>query len=144
MDSRSEINKIIKEPTLYDRTTDDHCPDLEDVDRYFQYDQWVFLGVYCEEKIIGLYYVHDSRWGPKIHYQVLPAYQQYAYWPCVRATKWFASVYGDLYTEIPTLYPNVIAFAEKVGFKRVTTMKNEHLKNGVEYDNVVLQYKWAA
>jgi len=46
--------------------------------------------------------------------------------------------YTHLLSYIPSLYMNVIKFAEKVGFVLQSTIPSSYLKHGVQYDTMIL------
>ena len=136
-----EINIIIKNDWIYDRTTDDRCPGKDLLNTFFPYDEWDFYGGYIDNQIFGLVYVHESEYGPMVHIQVLPEFREHALEFAIITRDLIISDYGELWAQIPTLYQDVLHFSRKVGFKDVKIKEKSYLKNGIKYDEHVLVYR---
>lgn len=136
-----EINKIVLDDWIYDRCSDDNCPDKEKIRDKNLYKDWFCVGCYQEENIIGLIGIHNSEHGPKIHIHMLKAYREHALKFATQTVKGLISIYGEFWAEIPKLYPDVLKFSEKVGFKEVRLIKNNYLKNGQLHDVHLMRYR---
>ena len=128
---KEDIDRIIYDPDLYDRASDDFCPP---VDKFEMNYAAHFIGGYVDSKIASLFIVH----GKKMHFMVLKGFRKHArdlldasfeMWP------------HSVYVEIPSLYKAVINFARKYGFRQVRVDESMHLKNGRLYDLHTLVYE---
>lgn len=123
-----DIKKVLCHPEIYRCISDDYCPESSEFEPPLSAR---YIAGYVDGDIIGLMIYHNMKEGLKCHIQVLPEYRkEYA--------REFAEMVlvkdVDVYSEIPACYPNVIRFAKSFGFKEIGTIKDSHLKNGVNYD----------
>lgn len=125
--SLEEIDSIIKDNDIYESISDDRCPPKEDFK--MPYEDFKFLGVYLKKKIIGLMIIEDDN---RVHYQVLPEHRK----ECADegARKCLLLLQRPIFAEIPTLYPNVVGFVKKHGFKKFKKIDRTLLKGGQSYD----------
>jgi hypothetical protein len=123
------IKKILLEPEIYDRISDDLCPP---VDKFEPPLNVVYLAGFVDAEIIGLMiydYVNEQL---KCHLQVLKKYRAYA-------NQFARMAFGEvknasIIAEIPTCYPEVIRFAQELGFNQVGKIEKARLKHGSWYD----------
>lgn len=81
--------------------------------------------------------IYTKKDGWFCHFQVLPeARKNYADEFAKRSLKWFwKSISADnIQADIPEIYPNVIKFAEKQGFKHKKTLEKSYVKNSTVYN----------
>lgn len=128
-----EIKSILLDDEIYDRITDDFCPDKED---YVLYKQAKFIGGYVDGKIVGLVIHHDRE----IHMQVLKQFRREHKRDLLHQA--IELIDDDrIYAEIPALFPSVIEFAKQEGFKEDKIIKDCYLKNGKTYDTHIMVYE---
>ena len=135
----TDIKAVLCNPAIYDTITDDNCPNIEDFEQPIN-DEYLYVGGYVDNEIIGLMVYHEYLDGNKCHVQVLPEHR-----------KEHAKQFGEqslqyrgtrpLYAEIPDLYKNVLDFAILNDFKVIKRIDNGFIKNGVNYTVNVLRYK---
>ncbi len=123
-----EAEKVLFDPEIYDRISDDLCPltvDLPDID---------YWGGYIGDELASITIYHPFRDGLKIHFHVLKPYRSMA-----RHLLDISLLYeGPIYVEIPTKYQSVINFAKNAGFTEIERRFNSYCKNGKLYDKVLL------
>lgn len=122
---REDIDRVLFDDDIYDRTTDDNCPPKEDVN--IPYDLALYVGGYVNGRIASLYIVH----GDKMHFMVLKGCRAHARELLEESIRFHPQ---RVYCEIPALYMSVINFAKKNGFTETKINKNKHLKNGKLYN----------
>lgn len=121
-----EASEVLNDPWVYDRITDDHCPE-----KMKEYPSDAFyVGGYINHKLVAVSIVHLFELGYKFHYQVLKAYRKYARFLMDESLEIILPIFKKLYCEIPSCYPSVINFAKKSGFREIEVKDNSHLKNG--------------
>jgi len=135
----TDIKAVLCNPAIYDTITDDNCPNIEDFEPPIN-DEYLYVGGYVDNEIIGLMVYHEYLDGNKCHVQVLPEHR-----------KEHAKQFGEqslqyrgtrpLYAEIPDLYKNVLDFAILNDFKVIKRIDNGFIKDGVNYTVNVLRYK---
>lgn len=129
--TKQEIDRIIYDPEIYDRISDDNCPKLYD----FKMDYSAhFIAGHVGESLASLFIVH----GEKMHYMVLKPQRRHAKELLDASFKLWPY---PVYVEIPSFYRSVINFAKKYGFTQTSIEKNAHLKNGRAYDVHTLRYE---
>ena len=127
--SEAEFYSIIFDNEIYDRISDDHSPAKEDF--RINLDDYKIFGFFLGKKIIGIL-TQDNK--DYIHLQVLKSYRKdYA---SIGLRTCLDKLKGDIFCEIPTLYKNVIDFAEMHGFKKWHIEKDSYLKNRLLYDKI--------
>jgi hypothetical protein len=135
---REEIDKIIKNEWVYDRTTDDRCPGKDLLHTFFPYDECKFYGCYLDS-IIGLIYVHPDKYGAMAHIQMLPDKTKFGFEFAEKClTDFLHPSFGRIWAEIPDRYPDVLAFTKKLGFIEFERLSQSHCKKGSFYDATVL------
>jgi hypothetical protein len=121
---------LIKEVigSVYDEVTEDGDPEFEDYTPSVE--GRLYLAGYVNGDVIGIvvYCYHADR--TMIHIMVRPEFR--ARYAGVLARKALRERQGTIFTEIPDLYPNVIEFAKRFGFK-VIDRSDTCFKKGVEY-----------
>lgn len=141
---RDTIKSILCHPDVYKTISDDLCPASED----YEVDYNALYIV--DEKPVGCFILHQngsSDWW--CHVQVLPQYRQdYAY-NFGRAVLSFAfdniPHCQKLLAQIPTKYPNVLKFAQRMGFEKEGINRHSYLKGGKWFDQYYLglrREKW--
>lgn len=127
--SNEEVFEILLDDEIYDRIADDKSPDKEDFK--INLNEYKNLGIFLKNKIIGLLMQEKNSY---IHFQMLKPYRkEYASKGLKDCLKQLDS---SVFCEIPSLYMDVIGFAEKHGFKRFSTEKKTYLKGGFLYDKI--------
>jgi hypothetical protein len=134
-----EIKLVLCNPVIYDAISDDDSPSLEDYETPIN-DDYLYIGAYVDNKIIGLMVYHKFLNGNKCHIQVLPDFRE-KYAKDIGEQVLTFRGHSPLYAEIPDLYPNVLRFALHNKFKVVGIRKNDYKKHGKTYDIKVLEYK---
>lgn len=133
--------EVLNDPWVYDRITHDDSP--ASVDEYPA--DAFYVGGYVNGKLVAVSIVHlfdiSEVVGYKFHYQVLPSYRRYARVLLYEALTIILPIFKRLYVEIPTLYPSVINFARKAGFREVSVTRDSFLKNGHIYDRKLMVMK---
>jgi hypothetical protein len=134
-----DIKRVLCNPSIYDTITDDNSPNIKDFEPPIN-DEYLYIGGYVENKIIGVMIYHEYLDGNKCHVQVLPEHR-----------KEHAKEFGEqslkhrgtrpLYAEIPDLYKNVLDFALLNDFKVIKRIDSGFIKNGENYTVNVLRYK---
>ena len=132
------VKQVLTHPEIYPRITEDGAPPREE---YNPPGKAIFVGGFLGDEIIGLMIYHKDTavvWG--CHVQVLPDYRDYAFDFGKQALDWLKEMTNakKVTAQIPVLYPDVIRFAEKHGFKNEGTNKQSYLKNGQLTDKVYL------
>lgn len=130
--SIDDICIILYDDEIYDRVTDDNCPKKEDFNLP-DISNIDVLGGYIDNKIVGLFMVHDS----KLHFMVLKKHRKYARSFLQKCLKLYEK---PVYCEIPVLYNCVINFAKKSGFKLIAILKDAHTKNNKKFNVYKLLY----
>ena len=136
--SREDIEAVMFDDEIFDRTNDDFAPRKEDCNIFnADLSGFYFIGGYVDGKIASLFIVHDER----MHYWVLKDHRVHArklldvsfdIWP------------HRVYVAIPDLYRSVINFAKNYGFVETKIEDASYLKNGQYYNTYYLEYDpWA-
>ena len=125
-----EIKDVILNGWIYDRITDDACPDTFEP----PLDGVEYLGAYHNGKIVGLGIYHDEDGKQKFHFQMLPRFRHLAGFALKKMMR------KGSFVEIPDIYPDVIKFAMRCGFHMKQRNLNAHQKNGVLSDTFILEY----
>lgn len=132
------IKSILTHPDIYPVISSDLAPNPEDYEPTIKGN--VFLVGRVDDVPIALFILYPcndvTAW---CHVQVLPEYRkEYAYKFGLAAIAYAWDLLGvsKLVAQIPAIYPNVIAFAERCGFKREGVNTKSHLKDGKLVDCV--------
>tara|TARA_R110000772_G_scaffold64173_4_gene143483 strand:+ start:213 stop:659 length:447 start_codon:yes stop_codon:yes gene_type:complete len=136
-----DIKAILCNPAIYDTITDDNSPELSEFEPPLT-NEYLYVGGYINNKIIGLMVYHKYLDGNACHVQVLPKHRkEHAIKFGEQVLKFKGTL--PLYAEIPDLYKNVLSFALLNKFKVINIKKNDYIKNGKTYNVNVLEYtKW--
>lgn len=115
--------KIILQPDLYDRISDDHCPPADTV----EIPTWPYYLGTVDGAPASLFVAHSG----KIHYMVAKSYRRQAriLWYLSEA----AANMERMYCEIPSRYMDTINFARHVGFTQTDISAPRYLKHGRLY-----------
>jgi hypothetical protein len=136
-----EIKAVLCHPAIYDTISGDDAPLIDEFEPPVT-DEYLYIGGYVNDKIIGVMVYHKYLDGNECHVQVLPEYRKEH---AIKFGEQSLSFRGTLplYAEIPDLYKNVLAFALLNNFKVIDVRENEYIKNGETYNVNVLEYtKW--
>jgi hypothetical protein len=138
IDNVDDIKAVLCNPAIYDTINDDNSQNIEDFEPPIS-DEYLYIGGYADDKIIGLMVYQQYLDGNECHVQVLPEHR-----------KEHAKEFGEqslkfrgtqpLYAEIPDLYQNVLNFALLNNFKVIKRVDAGFIKNGVKYTVNVLRY----
>jgi len=136
----SEIKRVLFDPDIYNRISDDTTPELKDFlklikENNYKFDTKNYCGFYLDNKIIGLADNEDSDF----HYQILKKYRHKYAKECLKlAISYFNK---PLSCKIPTLYKEVINFALNNGFVEVCKLNLFYIKNNTKYNYIKLCLK---
>lgn len=125
-----EAADVLNDPWVYDRITSDFSP--KSVDDYPR--DTIYLGGYANGSLVSVFNVHLFELGYKIHFQTLRPYLLCARELFEQALDYIMPTLKKVYCEIADLYPSVINFARKSGFREVQVNEQSFLKNGRWYD----------
>lgn len=139
INDRESINKVLKNPDIYDVISSDGCPDACDMEFPIN-DDYQYIAGFVGGEIIGILVYHSYKDGRECHVQVLP---EYRFDFAIEFGKQALKFKGDLplYAEIPEKYKNVLAFAKANKFEIIGEHSDKYIKNGVEYPVKILKYK---
>jgi len=134
--NEKDIRRVLCHPEIYDTISDDNAPHPDKFKIPFY--GYQYIGGYVNSEIIAVMVYHGYRDGQKCHVQVLPEFRDE-----------YAASFGEqslqfkgnqpLYAEIPDLYKNVLDFSFKFGFKIIDTLKDDYIKNGINYNMNILR-----
>ena len=129
-----EAAKVILDPEIYDRITDDNSPQLTELDlAKLGVD---YFGGYVDDKIVAVTTFERFREGVKVHFQVLKDYRHYAR---DLLEKSLSGQSGAVYAHIPACFMTTINFAKHQGFKLVNIEPKCYLKYGANHDRHLLK-----
>jgi len=130
--TEEEIETVLCDDEIYDRISDDDCPAKEDFE--IPFNAVDFFSAKVNDKLAGVIVMH----GDKIHFNILKKHRKDAEYifECFNQ-----SWRKNMVAEVPSLYPDVLGFAKKVGFDEVEVVKNDYKKNGKLYDCHKLKYE---
>lgn len=136
--SMDDIKAVILDPEIYDKASDDNCPernefDLENLLESSE-EPHNFIGGYIDGQIAALCDLHNGE----IHYEVLKPYRKYArlIWQKIINNYDVKGV-----ARVPIIHKSMINFAKKAGFREGGIVKNAYLKNNNLYDIQILIYR---
>lgn len=130
--TEEDILKIITQPEMYDRMSNDYDPPLFEF-VFKKFGDWI--GGYVNGEIASLYWVHDFN---QMHFMVDKGYREYA-----RDLFYHSqNAWGlPVFCVIPDLYKTTINFAKKAGFTIIKKNKNSFKKNGKIYNEIIMELK---
>lgn len=128
-----EAANVLDEPEIFDRITDDTCPEAIEWP-----DTCTYYGGYVDGELASVSVVHETERGRQFHFQVLRPFREYKDELATQALDYFGV---PLWCEIPDLYPQVYKIARRFGFREVEVMKDHYLKNGERYDSRILELR---
>lgn len=126
-----EIESIYFDDEIFDRISDDNTQGFKGVS--LPWGKYLMIGGYLNNKIISLVHIHLDG---QLHFATLKDYRLHAKEALERSLE---KVGFDTWVEIPLLYKSVINFAKKMGYKERGLSSKKHLKNGKEYDKLILE-----
>ena len=133
-----EIDKIITDNWVYERTRDDSYPGKDLLPEIYPYTECDFFGCYLDE-IIGFICAHPSEHGTMVHIHMLKEFKQYGFEFAEKTLEnYLHPLYGRVWAVVPDLYPDVLKFTKKLGFVEHKRIKESLLKDGVNYDGTIL------
>ena len=125
-----EIWETISEDTA---TIDNNIPDVIN-------DMW--LAIYADKKVIGVCHLHQKYLNTvQAHIQILKRHREFSISAGECIIKWIKTntEYKNIYTEVPSLYSNVIAFLKNYNFKEVGEIKDCYTKEQKTYNTYIYQ-----
>lgn len=135
---RKDIEAILKHPVIYDAISDDYSPILEKFTAPIN-DKYRYIGGYVNNKIIALMVYHSFMDGNTCHVQVLPEYRHKHALQFGQQSLLYRGN-DPLYAQIPSLYENVLAFAESFGFQVFDKRLADYRKDGKQYDTYIMRF----
>jgi RimJ/RimL family protein N-acetyltransferase len=135
--TKEEILMVMTHPDIYDCICEDGGPNSDG----WNPDDSLYLSGYAENKLIGVVNVHQrGKVLAQAHIQVLPEHRKrYSDLFMRECLNWFFDEYEmRVMVEIPEIYPNVIAFVERHGFKEDGRIPQSYVKNSKICDTVIL------
>lgn len=118
---------------FFEQATDDYSPETIIIP-----DSVLSLGKHVDGRLIAVSCYHTFMDGLKLHLYILPEYRME--W-ARRLAKTSLSVMSPIYIETPTLYPKVINFALKSGFRLIETKPDLYRKHGFDYAVKLMVYE---
>lgn len=117
-ESVEEVDKILRDPELFDRISED---DVKDYETPFDGHQR-YMMIMKDDLAIGVWNLYPlNSVTLNIHCNMLKDYREYNEEAGVLLFTWFLAdcpkQYQKLNTEIPTIYASVYHYAKKFGFK---------------------------
>lgn len=133
VDCKDSARRVILHPDIVATIAED------DVEWTELPDGPIYLTGFVGNDIIGCFIIERrSRATAAVHVQVLPDYRKdYAecFGRAVLDWTWANTSLEKLTAEIPVIYPNVLAFAERMGFEQEGLNRKCFWKNGVLNDS---------
>lgn len=127
---RVEAARVILDPEIYDRISNDKCPE------YFELPDIPYWGGYVNGELASLNIEGEFRDGIKIHFQVLKNYRKHARELLEISIK---DIDYPIYAEIPTCFQSTINFALKAGFRTIEIKPENYLKYGKLHDRYLMR-----
>ena len=132
-----EIKSVLCHPEIYPCISQDGNPTA---DEYEPPMNVRYVGGYVDGVIMGIMIYHPYKDGLKCHVQVLPAFRE-------KYAKEFGRIvlnFGEaknaiIYADIPTCYPNVLAFAKGFGFEITGSIKDNYIRDGQSFDAITMR-----
>lgn len=134
-----EIRTVLCNAVIYDTISADGDVEASEFTPPIN-DDYLYIGGYVDNNIIGLLIYHKYLNGCECHVQVLPDYRKdYAKEFGEQALRFKGTL--PLYAEIPDLYQNVLKYALSNGFEIIKKIDDGFVKNGVKHLVNILKYK---
>jgi hypothetical protein len=132
-----EIKSVLCHPVIYPCISQDGNPEPSEFEPPMTAK---YIGGYLDGKIIGIMIYHPHKDGLKCHIQVLPEFRK-------EYSKEFGRIalnFGEaknaiIYADIPTCYPNVLSFAQGLGFEETGSIKDDYVRDGQYYDAITMR-----
>ncbi len=132
------VLEILTHPEIYPNISDDLSPPVEDFSLDMLNGHEYLVGFV--DKPIGYVGLHPANGITLIaHIQILPEYRkEYALEFGKGAAQWIwdNTQFMKIQASIPTLYPNVISFIERLGFNKEGVSEKSYLRHGEIHDSV--------
>lgn len=137
---RDAANAILNDPDIYPVVTDDNSPETIRIpDHHYP------LVAYVDGEAIGCLVAHwETSTTLQVHIQILPKHRKawsQAAGEAFKAWLWENTRAHKLTAQIAVIYPNVIRFADMMGFELEGVNKESLLKDGVYHDQVIIGLK---
>lgn len=129
-----EAKAILCHPEIYDTISDDNAPPA---DKFNPPSDCQYIGGFVKGELIAIMVYHEYKESIKCHVQVLPTHR------ADHAREFGTKALGlkeglTIYADIPTIYPNVLKFAQSFGFKIIDNIEKTGIKNGIPFDSKLL------
>lgn len=138
-----DAEQIVQHPDIYPHVGDDGSPPAE---QFTIPDSWYCVVGYSDGQPAGCWLMHHTNSTTlEVHIQVLKEYRTHSEEICrgFIAWAWDNTPAQKLVAQIPTLYPNVKAFAETMGFRVEGINASSIQKDGQLYDQYYMGLtKW--
>ncbi len=134
------IMSVLKAPCIFDRVSSDDQTKENFV--FFRKPEYLFLGIYKKNKLLGMFFFHPvGNETVQIHIQIFEKYRKkHAFNAGNAAMNWFLeSEYNKMMAEIPEQYIDVYKYTRKFGFQACGINKGAYVKDGITYDEFVLE-----
>lgn len=136
------IKSVLCHPEIYDRISGDDAPDSKAWSPPLEGE--IYLAGYTSSivGIVNLHPVNKICW--EVHIQVLPDMRRFAHAFGDACLNWIKENTPalKLVAQIPTIYPDVIAFAESKGFRLEGLNRNSYMKHDKLIDQVYMGYTY--
>ncbi len=131
--NESVIKKILQDPIIFDAISEDNTS-ADDL-KINRYDTFI-IGV-NDSGLIGLVIIENNGY---CHVHVLPKMRKYSKEFGNRCLEWIwaNTEHEHIYCSIPVIFPNVLAFVEFLGFKKLKTIIEDWRKNGMRHDSIIM------
>lgn len=128
--NKDEAASVILDPEIYDRITDDRCPQITELwdDEYY--------GGYVDGEIVSVATFETFLDGLKVHFMVLKEYRSYARSLFEQSLSGHS---GVVYAQIPACFMTTINFVKHHGFKLVKVEPESYIKYGEHHDRHLLK-----
>lgn len=121
---KDRIHKVLKDPEVWDRIAEDHI----DKDSYIAPDAIYLMDT--KDRALMIYH-YQSSVCLECHVQVLKEHRDIAYEFGQAALRWaFNNTDAVIVAQIPAIFPDVLKFALKNGFKIEGVNHNSYFKRG--------------
>lgn len=133
-DSIEDAYKVLTHPEIFVTIAEDgmECMTIEDMPT-----EPIYLCGYRDGVLMGCFVIQrTSTISAEVHVQVLPDFREYSEWfgRAVIEWAWANTVFSKLTALIPFTYPNVLDFAQRMGFKVEGVSQSSYLKDGTILD----------
>jgi len=137
------VKRILTAPGLWDKITEDNSPAPEDFEPVIADSVYYLLAV-RDKTIVGLFAVHPmTETTYIIHVNILPKFwgnrkENAQFGKMAVEWVWNNTEAHKLIATVPVIYPHVLGYAQRCGFKREGMLRASYLKGGELHDQYVL------